>query len=156
MRVLKGNLQLANPIIRNQQAFHNTKHLQICRTASDPYKSDRRPLYQTNIEVISEWHIQLDVVDVKMRWQLYIRHGMVDAFWAAESHRPYTRSASDRYQSDIGRYIGTTPEWQYRNYIKMAFLSRFCWCRNTSNSPVSQLFSPSGVQLKQRKFAQTL
>ena len=32
----------------------------------------------------------------------------------------------------------STPEWQYRNYIKMAYLPRFCWCRNKSNSPVSQ------------------
>ena len=57
--------------------------------------------------------------------EIYIRHGIVDVVSAAEFHRPNTRTVSDRYQSDIGRYIGPTLEWQYRNYIKMAHLPRF-------------------------------
>ena len=36
---LNGNLQLANPIIRVQKAFHNMKYPPDARTASDPYQS---------------------------------------------------------------------------------------------------------------------
>ena len=147
MGALIGNFQLANPIIRIQQAFHNTKYLQDCRTASDPYKSDRRPLHQTNIEMlISKW-CQNDISTWACRCEneINIRHRMVDVVSTVELHRPDFRTASNRYQSNIGRYIGPTPEWRYQNYIKMAYLPWFCWCRNKSNSPVSQ-----------RKLAQTL
>ena len=142
MGSLIGNLQLANPNIRIQQAFHNTKYLQHCRTASDPYTSERLLLYQTNIEMlISKW-CQNDISNWACRCEneIYIRHRMVDVVSAAELHRPDSRTASNRYQSDIGRCIGPTPEWRYRNYIKMAYLPRFCWCRNKSNSPISQWF----------------
>ena len=148
MSALIGNLQLANPIIRIQQAFHNTKYLQDWKIASDPYKSERRPLYQTNSEMlISKW-CQNGISNWACRREneiyRYIRQWMVDVVSAAEVHRPDNRAASNRCQLDIGRYIGPTPEWRYRNYINMAYLPRFCWCRNKSNSPVSQTF-PSGV-----------
>ena len=62
MCALIGNLQLANPIIRIQQDFHNTKYLprlqncigsiQIWTSAatSDQYQN-------ADIEMMSEWHI---------------------------------------------------------------------------------------------------
>ena len=57
--VSTGNFQLANPVIHIKQAFHDTKELKDCRTASYPYKSDRRPPISdqhrnADIEVISE------------------------------------------------------------------------------------------------------
>ena len=96
MCALIGNLQLANPIIRIQQAFHNTKYLQDCKIASDPYKSERRPLYQTNIEMliskwchngISNWACRRE----NEKYQ-YIRQLMVDVVSAAEFHRPDNRT----------------------------------------------------------------
>ena len=160
MCALIGNLQLANPIIRIQEALHNTNYLQDCRTASDPYKSERRPLYQTNIEMpISKWY-QNCICNWACRCEngiyRYNRQIMVDVVSAAEFHRPDSRTASNRYQFDIGRFIGPKPEWRYRNYIKMAYLPRFWWRRNKPNSPVSHKISTRCEQLEQRKLAQTL
>ena len=99
------------------------------------------PTVSRNIRPVSKWwYIGMACLTGRCRCEndIYILHGMVDVVSAAEFHRSNTRTASDRYQSDIGRYIGPIPEWQYGNYIKMAYLPRFCWCRNKSNSPVSQ------------------
>ena len=56
--------------------------------------------------------------------------GMADFVSARESHCPHNRTASDRWQSDIGGYIEPTLGCQYQNCIKMAYRWRLYQCRN--------------------------
>ena len=156
MSALIGNLQLANPIIHIQQTFHNTKYLQDCRTAWDPYKSDCRPLYQTNIEMlISKWC--QNGISNWARWcenEIYIPHRMVKVISAAKLHRPELHQININLTSVAiwGQHLNSDIEI----ISKFTYLPGFYWCRNKSKSPISQWFYPSCEQLVQRKLAQTL
>ena len=50
---------------------------------------------------------------------------------------PRSQTSSIRYLSDVGCYIGPTSEcwYLYLSDIKMAYLTRLCWCRNRISIP---------------------
>ena len=78
--------------------------------------------------------------------EMYIRYGMVNIVSAAEFHRPDSRTVSDWYQSDIGRYIG-----QHRNGdIKWHIYLGFADVEISLVVPFHNDFSSNGEQLEQR------
>ena len=107
-----------------KKAFHNILYLPDRRTASDLYQSYVGRYTGLTSEC---WHRS----DIKMAYlacrcrcknDISIRDQMVDVVSATDFHRLDNRTASDRYQSYIGRYNGAALVCRCRNHIKMTHL----------------------------------